>query len=128
MYMKKYFIGTMIVGLLFICLSIYGIFHKDIEYIETKGIITDINSDYDSISEQTIYKVYIDYSVDNVEYKNVEYGAYNSSMQIGDEVIVYYSPDNPTFIQAEGYKKVPYVVLAISIVFELISIFFFIRS
>lgn len=114
--------------LLFVGISIFGIFHKDIDYQVTKGKITYIEEYYDPIDKEFWYTTYIDYSVNGIEYKNVEYGAYDSSMKIGDEVNVYYSEDDPTFIQAEGYKKVPYVVLSISLVFLVITILAFIKK
>lgn len=120
--MKKFFMPFIIASIGFMCLSIYGIFKPDVEYKTTTGIIVRIDEHYDPIDDSINYTPYIDYKVDKTEYKDVEYGAYNSSMKIGDEVKVYYEPTDPTSIQAEGYKKVPYITLAISIVFLIVSI------
>lgn len=102
--------------------SIYGIFAPDKEYLTTKGTIVDIEIVYDSIDDNNTYKPYIDYEVNGIKYEHVEYGAYDSSMKVNDEVVVYYDPEDPTLIQAEGYKKVPYVVLGISTIFTISSI------
>ena len=125
--MKKFLLSTLVLELLFIGISIYGIFKPDVEYNITTGRIVYIDEYYDAIDDGIRYTPYINYTVNGVEYKNVEYGAYDSSMKVNDEVNVYYLPDDPTFIQAEGYEKVPYVVLAISTIFLLITIFIFMR-
>ena len=107
--------------------SIIGIFTPDKEYLTTKGIIVDIEEYYDSIDDSNSYTTYIDYEVNGTKYEHVQYGSYNSSMKINDEIVVYYDPEDPTLIQAEGYKKVPYVVLGISTVFTIGSIITMIR-
>lgn len=126
--MKKFSLGFIVVELMFIIISLYGIFHKDIDYEVTKGKIVYIEEYHDPINEEFWYTPYIDYSVNGIEYKNVEYGAYDSSMKVGDEVNVYYSTEDPTLIQAEGFKKVPYIVLSISLVFLIITIYISLRK
>lgn len=126
--MKRFNLMFILVSILFMGISIFMIFQPEEDYEITTGRIVRIDEYFDSINDSIIYTPIIDYSVDEIEYKNVEYGAYDSSMKVGDEVNVYYKADNPSNIQAEGYKNVPYVVLAISIVFLVISIFSFTRN
>ena len=125
--MRRFLVIFFIADLFFIVFSIYGIFHDDGPYKQTTGVIKNIISDYNYNDEMSICHVYIDYNVNGQEFKNVEYGAYNSSMKINDEVVVYYKEDNPSFIQAEGYKKVPYITLVLSIIFAIIGTLTFIK-
>lgn len=125
---KKFAVILFIVSIILMSISIYGILGPKKEYLTTKGVIVDIVESMDVTTDSIDYKAIIDYTVNDIEYKNVEYGAYNSSMKIGDEVIVYYESNNPTHIQAEGFEKVPYVILAVSIVAIIISILLFIKK
>ena len=109
--MKKFYFGFIIVGLILSCLSLYGIFGPKKEYLTTQGTIVSIIEDYDATDDSFISRVLINYEVNGIKYEDVEYGAYDSSMKVGDQVTVYYEEENPTHIQAEGYTKVPYVVL-----------------
>lgn len=56
----------------------------------TKAVITDIEADSDDD-----YKVYITYNVNNVNYTGV-LGEYNSRMYAGQEITIYYNPENPS--------------------------------
>ncbi len=103
-------------------ISLIGIIKKDEEYLSVEGTIVDIVENYDPIDDDCDYSTYVDYEVEGKEYKNVEYGSYNSSMEIGDRVEVLYSPNNPNHIQAPGYKTVPYVVLTISSIEVIVGI------
>lgn len=70
----------------------------------------------------------IKYTVNNIEYKDVEYGSYNTSTEIGDEVVILYNPKDPAEIQAKGFEKVAYVTLPISIIGLSLSILGFIKQ
>ena len=126
--MKKFYLVFIIFSLVFVGLGTYGIFKPEEKYEETIGTIVRIEEGYSTSDDGITYTPYINYKVNNKEYKDVQYGAYNSSMKVGDEVKVYYLFDDPTYIQAEGYKNVPYIVLGISLIFLSISIFLFIKK
>ena len=125
---KVFSIILTIISIILLIFSLYGIFGPKKEYLTTTGTIVNIVESMDVTTDSTNSKAIIDYTVNGKEYKNVEYGAYNSSMKIGDEVLVYYEPNDPTHIQAEGFQKVPYVVLGISIVTIAVSIVLFIKG
>lgn len=125
--MKKFNLLSILVSVLFIGLSLYAILKEDPEYKITTGKIVTIEEYYDPIDDMRTYTPYIDYKVNDIEYKNVEYGAYDSSMKVGDNVNVYYLPEDPSLIQAEGYKNVPYIVLTISSILLVASIIVFIK-
>lgn len=105
-----------LIAIVLIVLSLIGLTKEDEEYLSTEGTIVNIEEYYDPIEEESEYSTYIDYEVQGKEYKNVEYGAYNSDMKIGDKVEVLYSPNNPELIQTPNHKVVPYIVLAISLI------------
>lgn len=74
-------------------------------YVETKAEITKIkedllpgfdDSDDATDAEKYEYQVFVKYSYNDKEYKNKEYGNYDSSMKVGDKVLVYINPDNPS--------------------------------
>lgn len=122
MRIKKFLLAFIGTDLLIMSIGIYALFKPDKDYKQTQGTIVNIIENYDSINDTISCQTIINYSVNNIEYNNVEYGAYNSSMKIGDQVIVYYDEDDPSLIQAEGYEKVPYIVIAMSIVFLIITL------
>lgn len=126
--MKRFGISFIVAGLLIFILSLVGIFKPEEKYLTTTGTIVNIIEDYDAIDDSTYYTVYINYEANNIDFNNVEYGAYNSSMKIGDEVKVYYSPKDPSHIQAEGYQKVPYITLCASIVGIIVGIVFVVKQ
>lgn len=122
--MKRFGFSFILAGLIIFVLSLIGIFKPDEKYLTTTGTIVNIVEDFDVVDDSTYYTVYINYEANNTEFNNVEYGAYDSSMKIGDEVKVYYSPEDPSHIQAEGYQKVPYITLCASIVGIIIGVVF----
>lgn len=121
--MKKFFITFLIASSIIAIASIYAIFAPEKDYETTTGIIVRFEEDYDFDTDTHFYTTFINYEVDDKQYEDVEYGAYKSSMKVGDEVIVYYAKDDPTFIQAEGYTTVPYITLVGSIIFFATSLY-----
>ena len=125
---RRFLVILVFVAIILMVISLFGIFGPKKEYLTTTGTIVNIVESMDVTTDSINSKAIIDYTADGKEYKNVEYGAYNSSMKIGDEVLVYYEPNDPTHIQAEGFQNVPYVVLGVSIVTIAISIVLFIKG
>lgn len=104
-------------------ISLYDIFKPKELYNETTGVITRIIEEYDVSTDAMSYTPIISYSYNGKTYDNVEYGAYNSSMKIGDEVKVYVSLKDPTLIQSDGYEKAPYVILVFSTIILFFSLY-----
>ncbi|MBQ7352253.1 MAG: DUF3592 domain-containing protein [Clostridia bacterium] len=68
------------------------------KYYTAKAVIVDIieEVDYDIDGDEDYhYYVYVDYTVNDVEYKNVQLSYYSSSMYIGQEIEIYYERSNP---------------------------------
>lgn len=104
-------VSTIIAALLFVAFSVFAITHNDdTVYKTTEATIVRIEENYNYIDEMYEHTVFVDYEVDGVKWKGIEYGAYDSSMEIGDTVKVKYDMKDPTSIQAEGSEKVPYIV------------------
>ena len=106
-----------LMAIILIGVAVFMLTRPETNYLETTGTIKRIEEKVDPVGDnQYEYTVYIDYKVGGVEYKDAEYGAYNSSMKEGDTVTVFYYPENPEQIQPKGYKTVPYIVIGISVV------------
>lgn len=116
-----------IVSLVILTICIVSIVQPKKDYLETQGVIVDFKEFYDVTSDSNVTKAYIDYEVDGKTYKNVEYPSYNSGMKINDTVTVLYEPEDPTFIQAPGGEKVPYIVGGAAIVSLIVSVILLIR-
>lgn len=110
-------------SIIFIILGIIGILKPDKEYRVSKGTISNIEEYYDQ-DGSLCYSVFINYKAGGRVFTNVEYGAYDSSMKVGDIVNVYYDPQNPSLFQSEGYKKTPYFVIGFGVLFLIIGLFF----
>lgn len=128
-------IGTLIgclvflaVGVLFLVLGIKALSAPKIEFATTEGVVVEIEVLPSTTAEDTNnYQVYVDYVVDGVRYEHAKYGAYSSSMNIGDTVTVLYDPADPTHIEAEGSEIVPYIIVAAGAIAVLLSVVFFFR-
>lgn len=122
-------VSTILMALILTGLSVIGIVRKDdAEYRDVEATIVRINEEYDQINEQYEYTVFVDYEVDGVKYKSVEYGAYDSSMEIGDTVEAKYDVNNPEVIEAEGSEKVPYIVGGVGIAVAVFGVFMLIKA
>ena len=125
---KLFSVILAIMSVLLMSISLFLLLSPQKEYLTTTGTIVDIVERTDVSTDSIDNKAIIDYTVDGIEYKDVEYGAYNSSMKIGDEVLVYYEIDNPSHIQAKGFEKVPYVILIVSTVALVVSVIMLIKG
>lgn len=104
-------VSTIVAALFLIVLSVLAIrYSDDTVYRSTEATIVRIEEHYNDIDEMYEHTVFVDYEVDGVKFKGIEYGAYDSSMEIGDTVKAEYDMKDPTFIQAEGSENVPYIV------------------
>lgn len=117
-----------IIALVFVVTSVVLMNASKKELLETNGTIVKFVENYSDNGEYESTDTYIDYSVNGKEYKNVKYGAYDSKMEIGDEVVVLYDENDPTFIQTPGSDFVPLAVLGISSVIFIVSLVSFIRG
>ena len=105
-------IGLIIIGLLFVVISIFMMRAPKVEYVPATATIADIQSEYDSAQETDVYTVFVNYTIDGVDYKNIEFGSYSSSMSVGDTVDIEYDPADPSHIQAPGSGFIVYIALA----------------
>lgn len=67
-------------------------------YKETTAIITDIDVDryWDSDeNEKTDYEVYVDYTVNGIQYTHREYDSWNIGMYEGQEITIFYDTRDP---------------------------------
>lgn len=69
------------------------------------------------------FEVFVDYSLNHKDYKHIQYGAYNSSMKVGDKVTVRYNVDDPSEIRAPGAEKVAYYIGIMGVVLLLYGLY-----
>lgn len=94
----------LLIGIVFLSISLFSTISYN-KFKESAGtcnaVITTIESHYDSNSESTNHDVYVRYEVNGVIYDN-ELNYYESSMDEGDIVTLYYNKDNPNDIMIDG--------------------------
>lgn len=114
-------LGLMIIAALIFIFSIFGIFAPKTQLIETKGTIVDIE-DRMNASHGYDHVVYIDYRANGKDYKHVEFGNYDSEMQVDDKITVLYDPNNPEHIETKDSDVIIYILAAASGVLLFVSI------
>ena len=91
-------IMLIIFGIIFLCVGVFLYVNTDKNkqnYRETVGTIVDIQYHYNHSNDSYDYDVYVDYTVNQTEYKYRHLNYYNSGMDIGDEVTITYDVNNP---------------------------------
>lgn len=122
------YLGTVVLGIIFIVAAVFiGVSDSDTEYIQITGTVAEINEYYDFDGELQ-HSVFVDYEVDGQKYEHAEYGSYSSSMKVGDTVGVYYNPEEPEHIQAEGFRTIPYVIGGAGVAAVLLGVFLLVKK
>ena len=106
-------LGAIIISGVIFILSIVFIFAPKKQMLETRGTIVEIE-EWRDVDDNYQYTVYIDYRANGKKFEHAEFGSYNSSMKVGDKVVVLFDPKNPEHIESEGSDLVPYVTAAAS--------------
>jgi hypothetical protein len=88
--------------------------------VKTAGVIYRIES---KLYPRRYVNVYVRYSADGEEYRNV-LNYYNRTMRVGDKIDIYYDPQNP--LRANGGSETKYVLLGIGIMITGVSVGFFV--
>lgn len=127
---RKTAIGFLVFGIIVLVLGIYMNFFKGKDYVETTATITkieeiDLGTDADGDPEYD-HKVYVKYTVDGKEYSG-ESDFYQSSYNEGDEITIFYNPDDPSQITGDS-KGFGIYVIVVGIVLILGSVVMFIRG
>ena len=118
-----------IVGLLFVVVG--GIlFYKNIEFkkiaVEGQATIVDIYKQIDSDGE-TSYTVIVEYVVDGQRYEDsLDY--YSAGMEIGENVKIYYDPNNPTKFSSDGVNIAFIIFIGLGGIFAIMGAVFMINS
>lgn len=72
-------------------------------------------------------KVYVNYTVDGQEYKDIKFNYYSKSMDVGETLNIAYNINNPTEIEGEGSSGMAaYIMMLLGIAFSFFGIFFFV--
>ena len=103
------------VGAIFIVVGLFLFFRFDPDAYDTKtnAVISRIDMDWENDGEGItgIYTVYVDYKANGTEYRDVEFGHYDSSMYEGQLIEIYYMSYDPTQITTKGKGRIPYIGL-----------------
>lgn len=108
-------VGFMIIGAIFIVLSVLIMRAPERELIPITVTIVDIQEERDIIDDEIRYAVFVDYEVNGKEYKNIEYGAYDSSMEVGGTTEAFYDASDPTLLSSTESNLIVYVILVVGI-------------
>lgn len=124
---------TLIIGIVFIVGGILILSkNANTDYAEITGTIVDITEEWNPSAnvdeDQYDHHTFVDYTVDGKEYKHVELGQYDSSMEIGDKVDFLYNVDNPAEISSKGGNIFGIVAIGIGILSILFGIISFLRK
>ncbi len=113
-------------GCFLILLGITNIKNRQI-FVESTGVISNIEETYVGGEDNEYdYDVTVDYTVDGQEYSS-PLGEYNSRMQEGQEIGIYYNPDNPSEVMTNS-KSTPVVLFVMGIIGIFAGVGLFIRS
>lgn len=122
------YLSTILLGIVFLGFSIFiGVSGNNTEYIQITGTVAEIEEYYDFDGELQ-HTVFVDYEVDGQKYEHTQYGSYSSSMKVGDTVNIFYNPEEPEHIQAEGFKTIPYVIGGAGVVAILVGGFLLVKK
>ena len=104
-------------GLLFLVVGTLTFFTFDPKDYDrtTTGTIVDFAYRSDPGDDSVTTVVYVDYTADGSRYEHAEYPGYNFTMDIGDEVKLYYMSSDPSQIAGPGKNLMPYVSAAAAI-------------
>ena len=81
----------------------------------TTATIVDFEQQTGAGDENNDIITYVDYFVDGVRYSHVPYNSYDFTMDIGDEVKVYYMSSDPSQIAAPGKDLMPFVSIGAAV-------------
>ena len=96
-------------------------------FLETTGVISHIEETYVGGEDNEYdYDVTVEYEVDGQKYSTV-LGEYSSGMEEGQEIGIYYNPDDPSDIMSNS-KATPVVLFVMGIIGLLAGIVMFIRG
>ena len=97
-------VAVMLAGFVFLKDS-QGTFEK------TEAVITRIE-EYREIGndDELKHDVYVDYTVNGTEYKDVLFDTYSAGMKVGKTITIEYDVDNNANIRSSGAKFVPYIL------------------
>lgn len=113
--------SLLLFGLVFVVISIFAIKSAKKDFNTTKGVITNIEEKNNASTEENEHYVYITYSIDDTEYENVSYPSYHSRMDVGDEVIVLYDPNDPMNVESPDSETIPIAILVAGIIAIVVS-------
>lgn len=115
-------IGAIIIGVVFIIISVLAMFAPEQEMGTTTATIVEIQEEYDPTVQETNYHVFVDYPAIGGMYRHVELGSYHTGMKVGDEIEVEYFMDEPGTVQTPGGGFIVYIALVLGVIMLAVGI------
>lgn len=122
-----FFLGLLIVGIVFTIVGISSLFEPKIEGIQVEATIVDITREVvgtnaDGYTEFS-YTVYVDYTdLSGITHNRIIYPKHEDDMVIGNNITIEYDPNNPDTIVLNNSLFVTIIFLAVGIGAIIISI------
>ena len=95
-------VALIIVGLFF--LYSYMVTKKKLHHFDAKDVVISGTSMY-YLGDSRHHETYVDYTYNNVEYKDVKLNYHTSSFRKGKTITVFINPDNPTELIYQDSSK-----------------------
>lgn len=141
---------AIVIGLVAIGFGIYSYINTEKfmeDAIETTGVVVDVYEKKDSNNKdnrtkhekktnQSAKKTYcpiiefVTEAGDTVEFKSINGSTDKNKYKVGDDIVVYYDPDNPVKARqmVKSNSMQPYFAGGIGLVFIVVGIFMFVRT
>jgi len=87
-------------GIVFAAAGLFMSLSSGGDYADVQATITEIETE--GTGEDTVYTVYVDYTVDGVDYTHVALNGYSSDMREGDIIEVKYDLNDPASARIKG--------------------------
>ena len=122
-----FFLGLLVVGIVFLVVGIISISKPKVEGIETEATIVDIEKEEagtnaDGYTEFS-YNVYVDYiDKDGKAHKRIQYPIHEDDMVVGKKITVKYDPNNPEIIITDNSLLFDIIFLLVGTGASIVSI------
>ena len=121
-------VAFVLIGIFFIVCACIALRAPKADWVDAQGTVAEIQEEYDVINEETVYHVFVDYTVEGKSYTHVQYGSYHTGMQEGDAVSLQYNAANPAEIQAPGSVSIPYILIGVGVLAIVLGVVILVRE
>lgn len=112
-------VAVLVLGVALLAFGIYLMTANLNRYVETTATITKVEGLF------ITQKVSVSYTVDGRLYEDIPLGSYASGDKEGNEVTIYYDPEDPSVIEAQGgstWAKYSTLLGAVLITYSIVTL------